>query len=303
MSMPVSGSRRGDDAADVAVADQHDARAGGAHLGDQLGVARPVEDADDQVGDLARSSRCARFARFVGRLVVEIDDAVGQPAADRDLVHVDVGRVEEAAVLGHRDDRQRVGAALGGDRRAFQRIERDVDLRALPGADLLADIEHRRLVALALADHHGAVDRQAVERLAHRVDRGLVGRLLVAAPHQPRGGQRRRLGDAHRFQRQIAIHLEFFGHASSSRRQRRLCLRRLVKTRPLVKTRIGRRSRRILARMQPRDRRSSSAIHARFGAAGRQRRISSSSASTALQAKPRQVSSTRRPSRILVSAA
>ena len=52
MSMPVSGPGGGDDAADVAVGDQHDARAGRAHLGDQLGVARAVEDADDQIGDI-----------------------------------------------------------------------------------------------------------------------------------------------------------------------------------------------------------------------------------------------------------
>jgi hypothetical protein len=94
---------------------------------------------------------------LLGRLV-EIDDAVGQAAADGDLVHVDVGRVEKAAMLGHGDDGQCIGQALGGDGGALQRIEGDVDLghAALAQADLLADIEHRRLVALALADHHGA---------------------------------------------------------------------------------------------------------------------------------------------------
>ena len=72
----------------------------------------------------------ARSARFCAGRLVEIDDAVGQAAADRDLVHVDVGRIEEAAMLGHRHDGQRIGQALGGDGGAFQRIERDVDLGA-----------------------------------------------------------------------------------------------------------------------------------------------------------------------------
>ena len=76
-----------------------------------------------------------------------------------------------------------------------------------PRADLLADIEHRRLVALALADDDGAVDVEAVERRAHGVDGGLVGGLLVAAAHQPRGGHGRRLGDAHRLQRQVAVQI------------------------------------------------------------------------------------------------
>ena len=102
MSMPVSGSRGGDDAADVAVADQHDARAGLAHLGDQLGVARPVEDADDEIGDLGLLG-LGQVLQVGRRRLVEIDDAVGQAAADRDLVHVDVGRVEKPAVVGHRD--------------------------------------------------------------------------------------------------------------------------------------------------------------------------------------------------------
>ena len=112
-------------------------------------------------------------------------------------------------MLGHRDDGERIGRALGGDGGALERIERDVDLGPA-GADLLADIEHRRLVALALADHHGAVDGERVERAAHGVDRGLVGRLLVAAAHQLGGRQRRRFGDAHRFEREIAVHLAVF---------------------------------------------------------------------------------------------
>ena len=73
------------------------------------------------------------------------------------------------------------------------------------GADPLADIEHRRLVALALADHHGAVDVERVERGAHRLDRGMIGRLLVAAADQLRGRDRRRLGDPHHFEHEHAI--------------------------------------------------------------------------------------------------
>ena len=101
----------------------------------------------------------------------------------------------------------RVGAGLGGDRGAFERIERDVDARAgaLRRADLLADVEHRRLVALALADHDGAVDVERVERGAHRLDRGGVGGLLVAAADQLRGGDRGRLGDPNHLQHQDAI--------------------------------------------------------------------------------------------------
>jgi hypothetical protein len=44
--------RGGDDARDVAVGDQHDPRAGRAHLGDQFLMTRAVEDAGDQIGNV-----------------------------------------------------------------------------------------------------------------------------------------------------------------------------------------------------------------------------------------------------------
>ncbi len=96
MSMPVSRPRGGDDAADIAIGDQHDARAGLAHLGDQLGMARPVEDADDEIRGLGLLGLGECLQVGGGRLV-EIDD-FAEAAADRDLVHIDVGRVQEAAL-------------------------------------------------------------------------------------------------------------------------------------------------------------------------------------------------------------
>ena len=59
-------------------------------------------------------------------------------------------------------------------------IERDINGRAA-SADLLADEQHRRLVALALADHDGALDRHLVQLAAHGVDGGLVGGLNMSS--------------------------------------------------------------------------------------------------------------------------
>ena len=73
-------------------------------------------------------------------------------------------------------------------------------------ADLLADVEHGRLVALALADHDRAVHLDLVERRAHGVDRRLVRRLLVAAAHHVRAGQRRGFRRTHQLQRQVPVH-------------------------------------------------------------------------------------------------
>ncbi len=141
----------------------------------------------------------------LGRGHVETDDVLGISGPDGELVHVDVGRVQHRAARPHRDHRQRVRHVLGGQGRALERVERDVDAGAFSGADLLADVEHRRLVALALADHHDALDVEQVELGAHRVDRRLIGRLLVALAHELRRRDRGRLRHAGEAQRQHAV--------------------------------------------------------------------------------------------------
>ena len=126
---------------------------------------------------------------------VEIDDAGREARADGELFHIDVGGVQHRAAGAHRHHGQRVRHGLGGQRRALERVEGDVDLLAPAVADLLADIEHRRLVALALADDDDAAYVEHVELLAHRLDGDVIGRLLVAAADQPRRRDRGRLGD------------------------------------------------------------------------------------------------------------
>ena len=195
----------GDDPADVTVGYQLDARPGLAHVGDEFGMARPVQDAGDQVEDVA-FLRLGQVFEVLARLLVQIDQLVGKTASDRDLVHIDVGRVEETALRPHRDHGQRILAALGGDRRPFQRVEGDIELRTLPGADLLADEQHGRLVPLALADHHRAVDVEAVQGPSHGLDRGLIGRPFVTPADQAGSRQGRRFGHPHRLQPQVAVY-------------------------------------------------------------------------------------------------
>ena len=149
---------------------------------------------------LARASRGP-----LGGGHVEGDEPGLVAGPDGDLLHVDVGRVQHRAARPHGDHRQRVRHVLGGQRGAFQRVEGDVDRRAVAGADLLADEEHRRLVALALADDDHALDVEQVELGAHGVDRRLVGGLLVAGPDQLGRGDRGRLRDAGEAQRQHAV--------------------------------------------------------------------------------------------------
>ncbi|MGY2995819.1 hypothetical protein ACVWWD_004626 [Mesorhizobium sp. URHB0026] len=216
--MPVSSaSVVVDDAGDVAVADQPDRGARGPHGINQLGVARTVENAGRDVGH-SNALRSREAGDVFGRRGVDIDDPFWITRTDRDLVHVDVGREQQAALLGDRDHGERVRQVLGADRRAFERIKRDIDRRPFAGPDLLADIEHRRLVPLALADHHRALDGEAVELLAHGIDGDLVGSLFVAAAAQPGGRDRGPFGDAHQFHGEYPVKAgdDVLGHIHSA---------------------------------------------------------------------------------------
>jgi hypothetical protein len=60
---------------------------------------------------------------------------------------------------------------------------------------LFADVQHRRFVLFALADHDDAVDVDLAEHLAHGVDRCLIDGIFIAAadelPGYDRSGFRR----------------------------------------------------------------------------------------------------------------
>jgi hypothetical protein len=74
-----------------------------------------------------RPSACANRAQVEAHRRVEIDD-VARARADDELLHVDVGRMQQAALLGRREHRKRVGRAGRAQVRAFERIDGDVDL-------------------------------------------------------------------------------------------------------------------------------------------------------------------------------
>ncbi len=81
-----------------------------------------------------------------------------------------------------------------GGRRAAHRVRH---------ADLLADVEHRRLVALAFADDDAAVDRHGVHDAAHRLDGDLIRPLAVALAHGVGARDRSLFDDAEKLEREI----------------------------------------------------------------------------------------------------
>ena len=143
-------------------------------------MARAVEHAGGHFRDrhaLVLSERCD----VLGRGRIKADNAVRVARADGDLVHIGVRRVQQAAARGDGQDGEGIGHRLGGQRRAFERIERNVDLRPVIGADFLADIEHRRFVALAFADDDAALEVDGIEGRAHRINCSSIRLFFVAA--------------------------------------------------------------------------------------------------------------------------
>ena len=196
--------RRGDRRCDVAVADQLHARARVAELGDERVVTLALED--DHV-DLAHRlpERLGDGLHVLRRALRDVDRIDGE-RADGDLLHVERRtREEHRAALRDGDHGDGAGLAERRQPRALERVDGDVDLRADPVADLLAVVEHRRLVLLPLADDDDAAHADAVEDEAHRVDRRLVGALLLPAADPPRRRHRARLRDADELHRDVAV--------------------------------------------------------------------------------------------------
>ena len=191
-------------AGDVAVGDEADAGAGPADLLDHLRVSRAVEQHDHQVAD--EHAALVRDRRRTSSIGSSSERRSAMSGAAGHLLHVDArARVEHRALLGDRDDRERVRHAAGDERRPLERIDGHVDARARAVADVLAVVEHGRLVLLALADHDDAVHRDGVEHVAHRVDGRLIRGDLVAGAHEAGGGERGGLGDAYELEGEVAI--------------------------------------------------------------------------------------------------
>ena len=135
----------------------------------------------------------------------DVEDVRGV-GADGDLVHVEHRRrVEHRAAVGHREHRDGVGHALAHQRGAVDRVDGEVAVRAVAVADLFAVVEHRRVVLLALADHHDAAHRHRVHQLAHGVDGRAVAALLVAAADPATRGHRAGLGDPDELEGEVAV--------------------------------------------------------------------------------------------------
>ncbi len=129
-----------DHAGDIAVADQAERCARRPHLLDQLGVARPVEDADGDLADRHALCASASALRLSAGDASRSTRPFGKARADGDLVHIDGRHLEQTAALGDGEHRERVGQRLGAERGALDRIDGEIDLGPVARAPTVSPI-------------------------------------------------------------------------------------------------------------------------------------------------------------------
>ncbi len=167
-------------------------------------MARTVEDHDGDVGRIDALGLGDGLHVEVGR-GGDVDDTRGLGAGG-DLLHVeDGGGVVHRTALGGGEHGDGVRAALGHQGGAVHRVDGDVHVGALTGADVLAVEQHRGFVLLALTDDDHAVHLDGVDHGTHSVHGGTVTLVLHAASDPLTGRECGGLGHADQLHREVAV--------------------------------------------------------------------------------------------------
>ena len=120
--------------------------------------------------------------------------------------------MQQPAALARREHRDRIGRARRAQICSLQRIDRNIHRRKIRfrrvrgQPHLLSDVQHRRFIAFAFADHDGAVHLQAVHRFAHRLHRHFIRLVTIAKTHRARCCNCRVFYHSQEFQAQLSFH-------------------------------------------------------------------------------------------------
>ena len=130
----------------------------------------------------------------------------GSLRANSNLIHVEHSRrvVHGAAVCSSKNS-DRVRAALCHQSRAVNRVNRDVNGRALAVADLFAVEQHRSFVLFALANNNDTVHSHGVDELTHGIDGSAVALFLLTTTDPLTSCQCSGLSNSDELHRKVAI--------------------------------------------------------------------------------------------------
>ncbi len=185
-------------------------------------MTRAIEDHDHEVFHIAIHG-FGDLAQVFGWRRIEAHAAFAE-RTDDDLFHVAVGCVQQSAFFGNSEHGNCTRRAGGAEVRAFEGIDRDVDFRNVCsvgkfGADTFADVEHRRFIAFAFANHDRAVHGNGVHDFAHAFSSDFVREMAVALTHGAGRCNRGLFHDTQELEREVAFNvlteaLGFLGFSS-----------------------------------------------------------------------------------------
>ena len=187
-------------AGEIAFLQRPDAGAGPRHLGDELLVARPLEDGDGEVLHPDVSGK-RDSSQVVDHRIVQVDRAPSPRTGDELLDLRGGGHVGKSARLDRDQQRDRVDVPARDLARALDRVHAQVDLA--PSTSDHKAMREMRLVARA--QDHGGGQPRLLERGAHGVPGGIAHAVRVSFAEEPGARKRRGLGRMHELERQLAL--------------------------------------------------------------------------------------------------
>jgi hypothetical protein len=194
----------GDGGADIAVADGLDPGTGSTDLSNQTLVACPVHADDDQLVDPEPQALRQDLQVFSGG-VADVNLALGRRGS-RQLVHVEVGSVEQAPSLAGGQNGHGTVLGVGAEIGSLAGIDGKIHTGAHAAADLLTDVQHRRLVTLSLADDDPTLHGDLPHAQTHGLDSRLVSLVLFTVAGEMGRSDGSLLNDFEQFLDDGAIH-------------------------------------------------------------------------------------------------
>ena len=167
-------------------------------------MAAAVHDHDHQIGDCDTETPAEDIDVLSGALA-DINLAFGSRGCGQ-LLHVEVGSVEQAASLRSCQHSHRAALAVGTEIGALAGINREIHSRAGSTANFLADVKHRSFVTLTLTDHDSALHIDLAHALAHGLDSSRVSFILETFTGELSGCDGGLLDDLEDFLNERAIH-------------------------------------------------------------------------------------------------
>src|SRR5688572_11106329 len=170
----------------VSITDQPNTRPLPADFFDESIMARPVEDNNRKVFDLAIKPSSDRF-QILRNGSIQVQRSLASRAGDN-LLHVPIRRVQQSTGLRDSKHSDRIRCASSAKIRTFERVHGNIDAGVITifeslGPDHFADIEHGSVVALALAYDNPAVDRDFVKGFSHRLHGSPIRFFAISLSH------------------------------------------------------------------------------------------------------------------------